>query len=284
MTLGSSPGGVYNPDVVEHRHLPDAEKLSILAALILLAYALARFINVPVNDIEIQLPGMFINFQLNVRTIVAFLVAGITAAGADWLLKSHPRIEGHHTIEHWILPGITAWVIGLPIFQLPPGLSWWLWFFIGGTLLILVMVAEYITIDPDDIRQPIAAAGLTAVAYALLLVLSITVKDAGVRLYMLLSAVVLAVGAISLRTLHLRLHGRWAFLFSLVIVIIVAQITAAIHYLPISPVSFGLILMGLAYGLTGVIANLANGVSLNRAVVEPGSVFIIILITVIWLR
>lgn len=282
--LGSSLRDVYNPGVVEHRHLPDAEKLSILAALILLAYALARFINVPVNEVEIQLPGVMINFQLNVRTIVAFLVAGITAAGSDWLLRLHPRIEGQRTIEHWILPGVTAWVIGLPIFQLPAGLSWWLWFIIGGSLLILVMVAEYITIDPEDIRQPIATSGLTAVAYALFLVLAITVKDAGARLFMLLSAFVLAIGAISLRTLHLRLHGRWAFLYSLVIVIIVAQITSAIYYLPISAVSFGLILMGLAYGLTGVIANLVNGLPLKRAVLEPGSIFIIILFTVLWLR
>jgi len=275
---------VYNPGVLEHRHLPDAEKLSILAALILLAYALARFISIPVNEIEIQLPGVLISFQLNVRTVVALLVAGITAAGSDWLLRQHPRIEGHRTIEHWILPGVTAWVIGLPIFQLPLGLSWWLWFFIGGTLLISVMVAEYITIDPDDIRQPIATSGLTAVAYALFLVLMITVKDAGARLFMLLSALILAIGAISLRTLHLRLHGRWAFLYSLVIVVIVAQITSAIYYLPMSSVSFGLILMGLTYGLTGLIANLANGLTLRRALVEPGSVFIIVLFTVLWLR
>ena len=114
---------MYNPGVLEHRHLPDAEKLSILAALILLAYALARFISIPVNEIEIQLPGVLISFQLNVRTVVALLVAGITAAGSDWLLRQHPRIEGHRTIEHWILPGVTAWVIGLPIFQLPFGLS-----------------------------------------------------------------------------------------------------------------------------------------------------------------
>ena len=275
---------MYNPGVLEHRHLPDAEKLSILAALILLAYALARFISIPVNEIEIQLPGVLISFQLNVRTVVALLVAGITAAGSDWLLRQHPRIEGHRTIEHWILPGVTAWVIGLPIFQLPLGLSWWLWFFIGGTLLISVMVAEYITIDPDDIRQPIATSGLTAVAYALFLVLMITVKDAGARLFMLLSALILAIGAISLRTLHLRLHGRWAFLYSLVIVVIVAQITSAIYYLPMSSVSFGLILMGLTYGLTGVIVNLANGLTLRRALVEPGSVFIIVLFTVLWLR
>ena len=146
------------------------------------------------------------------------------------------------------------------------------------------MVAEYITIDPDDIRQPIATSGLTAVAYALFLVLMITVKDAGARLFMLLSALILVIGAISLRTLHLRLHGRWAFLYSLVIVVIVAQITSAIYYLPMSSVSFGLILMGLTYGLTGLIANLANGLTLRRALVEPGSVFIIVLFTVLWLR
>jgi len=275
---------VYNPFVLEHRHLPEAEKLSILAALILLAYVLARFISVPVNDVGLTLPGLYINFQFSFRTIIAFLVAGLTAAGSDWLLHQHPRGGGNRTIEHWILPSITAWVIGLPIYQLPLGLSWWLWFIIGGALLILVLVAEYITMDPDDLRQPVATSGLTAVAYALFLVLAITMKDAGVRLFLFLPAIAIAGGAISLRTLHLRLHGRWAFMHALMIVIIVSQFASVLYYFPITSVSFSLILVGLAFGLTGFVANLANNVSVRRSLAEPVFVFVILIITAAWLR
>jgi len=270
--------------VIAHRTLPDANKLSVLASIILLAYALARFVNIPATDVELSLPGVLINFQLNIRTIVAFLVAGITASGADWLIRQHPRLQSRWTVQHWILPAVTAWVIGLPVFQLPLGYLWWLWFIVGGGLLMMVLVAEYITIDPEDTRQPMATAGLTAVAYALFLILSITLREAGVRLFLIVPALTMAGGAISLRTLHLRLYGRWALLQSGLITLILSQWTSALYYLPISPISFSLILAGVAYGLTGFMANLALGISVRRSILEPGVIFLLFLFTSIVIR
>jgi hypothetical protein len=98
--------------VLKHRHLPDPERLSILAATILLAYALARFIDLPGREIAVQLPGIYLSIQINIKTIVALLVAGLTATGADWLLRDHPAIGKARSFEHWLLPALTAWVIG----------------------------------------------------------------------------------------------------------------------------------------------------------------------------
>ena len=263
--------------------MPDANRLSVLSAVILLAYALARLVDIPVRDIEFQLPGIYLATEINVRTIIALLVAGLAATGADWLLRGHPSIGNHKTFEHWILPALTAYVIGLPIYQLALGLQWWLGFAIGGALLMLVLVAEYISLDPDDVRQPAAALGLTAVSFALYLTLAIVLRYSGLRLFLTLPALTLAAGLVSLRTLHLRLHGHWAWIESATVTLICAQIAASLHYLPISPVAYGLLLLGPAYAVTSLIANLAEGKTLRQSLIEPAIVLIIVLGTALWI-
>src|SRR5512139_539156 len=110
--------------MVRSGHLPDADRLSVLAAIILLAYALTRFIQLPSREVGIQLPGFYLAVDLNIRAIVTLLIGGLTASGADLLYKTHPGLKGKKTFENWLLPGLTAWVIGVPLYQLPLGPQW----------------------------------------------------------------------------------------------------------------------------------------------------------------
>ena len=188
-------------------HLPDLNRLSVLAAAILLAYALGRFADLPAKVVEFQILGLYLPLELSTHTIIAFLVAGLTASGADWLLRGHPNLEGKNAVEHWLLPALTAWVIGFPLFQLPLGLLWWAGFLFGAILLLLVLVAEYIVADPGDVRQPAAAAGLIVLSYALYLILAISIRHSGIRLIFVIPPLALASWLASLRTLNLRLRG-----------------------------------------------------------------------------
>jgi hypothetical protein len=270
----------------QNRHLPDADRLSVLAAIILLAYVLARFVDLPTRDLVIQLPGLFISIPINMRTAVAFLAAGLMASGADWLLRDHPAsrygtLRGN-TFQHWILPALTAWVIGIPLFQLPMGLLWWAVFAVGGILLILVLIAEYIILDPTDTRHALAAAGLTAVSFTLYLILAIVLRSAGARLFWTLPALMLAAGLVSLRTLHLRL-GQWKLFEATMIALVVGQIAAALHYWPLSPVPFGLAVLGPAYALTSLVAGLAEGETLRQAALEPVLVLLVAWLGALWI-
>jgi hypothetical protein len=67
-------------EVQRSAYLPDAERLSILSATILLAYALSQFVDLPGRQIAVQLPGIYLEAQVDVQTLVALLVAGLTAA------------------------------------------------------------------------------------------------------------------------------------------------------------------------------------------------------------
>ena len=264
-------------------YLPDADRLSILSAVILLAYAASRFVDLPPREYDLQLPGLYLAVELNIYTIVALMVAGLTATGADLLLRNHPALGEKRTVEHWLLPALTAWTLGIPLNQLPVGPQWLISFAVGGGLLMLVMVAEYIAVDPEDERYPLASAALTAVSYALFLLLTITLQSAGFRLFLILPSLLVAAGLVSLRTLHLRLNGRWLYLPTIVIVLILAGIISALHYWPLSPITYGLLILGPAYSLTSLIGALFEGQPPNRAMVEPAVVLLAVWGTAIWI-
>jgi hypothetical protein len=150
--------------------------------------------------------------------------------------------------------------------------------------LILVVVAEYITVDQDDRYYTAAAVGLFAISFALFLTLVIMLRITATRLLMILPVVILASGLVSLRTLHLRIHAEWQYTSALVIAFIVAQLAAALHYWPVSPVAYGLALLAPAYSLTNFLANIAEGQTPRRAVTEPALVLGLIWGIAIWMR
>jgi hypothetical protein len=116
------------------------------------------------------------------------------------------------------------------------------------------------------------------------LILAIAVRDIGLRLFWIIPMLAFAGGTIALRTLHLRLHGLWSWFHALIIALVLSQIAAALYYLPASPVAFGLVLLGVVYGLTGMFANLAEGRPVRRAVLEPAIILSIVIFTALWLN
>ena len=256
----------------------------MLAAVILLAYALASIIGLPERSYALQLPGVYFEIEINIRTIITLLVAALTASGAEWLVREHPSQKHRSTFEHWLLPALTAWAIGVPLLHGTFGVFWIAGVFLGGGALILVLVAEYIVVDPEDQRYAPAAIGLTATSFALYLILAISLRYSQFRLFILLPALTLANGLVSLRVLHLRLRGQWAWLQTGVMVLIMAQLTTALHYLPGSPITFGLLLLGPVYALTSLIGGYAEGKPWQKVIAEPLVVLVLITGLAIWLR
>lgn len=85
------------------------------------------------------------------------LIAGaIAATGADWMLRDHPLISTHATMPHLILPAISAGALGFPLGLLEISIEWWIIMGLGSLLIILIMIAEYISLDSKDSRYPLA--------------------------------------------------------------------------------------------------------------------------------
>lgn len=264
--------------------MPVTERISVLAATILFAYILSRYIDLPERILELQLPGLYLAAQLNTKTVVTLLVAGLTATGADWLLRAHPKQKGQSTVEHWLLPTLTAWVSGTLLFNLESGLQWWLGFVLAGIVLMLVLMAEYIVLDPEDSRHPQASIGLTALSFALFLALAINLHATNVRLFLLLPALTISAGLVSLRTLHLRLRGKWTIWQSATIALIGGQFAAALHYLPITSIAFGMALIGPIYAMISYSANSIEQIPLRQALIEPLLSILLFWGIAVWVR
>jgi hypothetical protein len=252
-----------------NRYLPNINRISVLTAIVLLALALTRLLSVASYQLGFQAFGRILRFDMDLRVIIVLLASGLTATGMDWLLRGHPLMKGKNTMEHWLLPMLTALVVGTPLYLLPSDTLWWLGFGIGGLLLVLVFWAEYVVVSPGDTNYPIAMVVLTVLSFALYLIMALALRYAGGRLLLLAPLFFAGTFLVSLRTLRLRLRGRWEITWSLGIALVGIQLAAALHYWKMTPVQYGMFLLGILYALTSLAASLLEGMPLRRAVAEP---------------
>lgn len=196
----------------------------------------------------------------------------------DWILFDHPHRKDQYLLPHLILPALTAGAIGFPLGLLKPGVAWWIILGLGSLLVVLVLLSEYISLEPTDIRYPLALMVLSGTSYSLLLILSIALRSAGIRLYLLLFLLPVIYAFFSLRILNFRLGGRWRFEWSAVITLVVTQILIALYYWPLSPVRFGLLLLGPAYAMIGIAASLEENPDPRNVYLEP-----LIVMAILWI-
>ena len=252
------------------RYLPASNQVGVLTATVLLSYALTHLARGPGFTLAMQLPGFYLAFSLTLATAMTLMAAGLTASGMDWLLHGHPALQGRRTIEHWLLPALTASIIGVLLDILPAGPPWWIGFVAGAVILIAVLVAEYVAVDPGAPLYALASAGLTALSYALFLLFLIALRLGGARLFLMVPAIFLAAALVALRTLHLRLSGRWEYPWAFGIGLVCAQLAAGLHYWPLSSLQYGLFVLGPVYALTALASALAEDIPVRSALAEPG--------------
>ena len=262
--------------------LPDLNRVSVLTATILLAYALARFLVIPVWEISFDLLGVYFELALDLQSVMVLMAAALTVAGADWLYFDHPALHGRSRVPFGVLPALTALVLGVVLNQMPFNANWWLGLFGGGAALSLVLAGEYLSINIEDVRHPLAGALLIAAAFALFLALGTSLVTAGLRLYVLAPAVFLEAFMVSLRVLHLRLQGEWAVYDALVIAFVVGQLAAGLHYWAVSPIDFALLLVGPTYALNSLFVTWVEERSLRQSWWEPSLALVLTLLAVLW--
>ncbi|MFZ5881493.1 MAG: hypothetical protein ACOY0R_19165 [Chloroflexota bacterium] len=248
---------------------PDASRISVLTAAVLLVFSLTRILPAPEYTVSLQLPGFYLAIPLTLNLGLTLLATLLTASGMDWVLRSHPGLRGRSSVEHWLLPTLTTLVVGATLTLVPDLAAWWMGMFISALLLLLVFLAEYIVVGPADSRYALARAGLTALAYALFLILAVFLRLAGARLFVLAPALFVGAGLIALRILYLDGANRWDFPWASGIGLVCAQLGAGLHYWPMTSLQMALALTGALYALTTLSVNVADGLPPRRASVGP---------------
>jgi hypothetical protein len=257
--------------------MPSPDRMGMLIASVLLAFALSRLIETPRLILSLDLPGFYFAFPLTLSSVMTLFAAGLTAAGMDWLIRDHPSFAKKSSGENIMLPTLTTFVLGASLSLIFESPTWWVGFLFGAILLGVVFTAEYVTINPSASMYAVSRAALTALAYALFLILITSLRYSGVRLFLLVPAVFIVASLISLRILHLDGTDRWDFPWAIGIGIVCAQIGAGLHYWVLNPVQFGLALTGPLYALTVLSASLTEEIPLRTAIISP-----IIIVLVSW--
>lgn len=259
-------------------HLPDLNRLSITVSTILLAYTLTHFVSIPSQDLELTLLGIFFNLRINYSTLVSILVAGLTASGSAWLLQDHPaREKSENTMIHWLLPSLTSLVLMLAVNQLPFNATWWIATAASGLGLILVLLAEYVVFDPTNRFFIPAEMGITALSIVLFLILAISLHSAETRLFYKVPVLSAAALLVYLRVVHLRQKGVWALNQGSVPFLLIGELAAGLHYLPVGPIGFGIALAGPLYALIEISEDLPAGEKqFNlKMIIWPGMIFLL---------
>jgi len=262
--------------------LPDRDRLSVVTATLVVALLSGYFIHLPGREIVLQWSWLVLPVRITVANLLAVLIAALTVAGTDWVLSDHPSLGERRTVSHWLLPALTAWVLEVLLQHLPLGVLWWSALFLGLALWLLVLIAEYIVIDGSDMRYPLAATGLTGLGFLLFFLLAVTVRSSGWRMLFTAPMLGLAGGVVALRTFNLQLHGVWRPVEAVFMMVIVAQLAAAFHNLPIPPVAFGLILTASAYAATVYLGHLMEEQPPLQALWEPVVAFVLLMLLLPW--
>jgi hypothetical protein len=248
---------------------PNADRLGIVSATVLLAFAMTRVLPAPEFTVTMQLPGFYFALPLSIGTAITVLAAGLTASGMRWLLSDHPSLTSRSTRQHWLLPTLTTLVTGIALTTLPTVSAWWTGFGVSAVIVLLVFIAEYVVVEPAAPNYAAARAGLTALSYALFLILAIALRLAGSRLVLLVPAIFLAAGLIALRILRLDGTDRWDYPWATGISLVCTQLAAGLHYWPMTPLQFGLALTGPLYALTSFSSHITDGTPVRSATMEP---------------
>jgi hypothetical protein len=256
----------------QNRYMPNPDRIGMVTSTVLLAMVLTRISPTPEFNFELQLPGFLLAFPFNLRTLMSILTACLTAAGMDWLLRGHPSLHKRATFQWWFLPTLTTFVISIALSILPNNHTWWIGFLVSGILLFLAFLAEYIAVDPDAPYYTVSMVGLGSISYTLFFVLTVALRASELRLFLIAPAVFLAASLASLRILHLRLSGRWEYAWAVGIGLVSIQLTASLYYWPLSPIQFGLLLLGPLYGIVNLAINVGESVPARRAALEPAIV------------
>jgi len=236
----------------------DIRHLNILSATILLVNAVSRFVNIPSRGFRLTVLNVQWAVEINGRFPFMLLLALLVVVGSEYIFRSHPilsepQAKKYSTVRHWILPGMAALGGSAAMNLFPSGPRWWLGLTAVTGLMILSVVGEYFVMDRKDVRHDLAAVGLNILGLTLLAIVLSALHASEVRLAFAIPLIGLMVSAIALRLLDLSDSLVPAIrYYALGIGLLVSELALPLFFLPISSVTFGLLLTLATHTAVGV--------------------------------
>ena len=255
------------------------DRANVLATLLVLGLILASFLQFSAWTRDLTVLGSPLTISISQTVMMAALLIGITCSGTETIVRSHPavrRIQAHYSFVTWTLPALTTLLVTVLLPQISGQVYRIAAYVIAGLLLILVISAEYYTLDPTDKRYVAARLSLNAWAYVLALGVFVLVYSAKARSLLSATGITVVSTLLALELLRGagRSFGRTA-LYALIAGLCTGEIIWAMNYWRIGGLTGGLILLLGFYVVTGLANQQLQGKLTRRVLVEYGVVALV---------
>jgi hypothetical protein len=252
--------------------IPGRQRLSVFIGLIMLCLVLTQFIQLPTRTFAVNIFGSELGVDLSADWLMAILLASLACTGTDALVRTHPRAQElglSYTFVYWILPGLLGLAAARLLSQAPTRLLWVAGLAATGLLFVVLLTAEYTTVDPLAPVYPQARLFLNVIAYALAFVVFILIYQTRGRSLVTATALLVASFALALDLLWSAgaEPGHTTMLAS-VVGLILGESSWAMNYWQISTWSAGIVLMLIFYVMTGLASQHLQGKLSRRVLAE----------------
>lgn len=262
------------------------DRISVTTWVLVFGFALSLIVQIPTTVIRFRAFGTPTEVEFTSTMVMAILLAIAASAGAESLIRLHPKRQANRlglTWAYWALPAAMSIITVVLLPSLPTRLLQGLVILIAGALLAVAFFSLYATVEPGQPGFRRARLWLDALAYGVALLLFLFVYQARTR--SLLSGTLIALTATLLAVELLRTSSnetRRVLIYSAVIGLLLGEMTWALNYWPLLPGLTGGLLLLLAFYLAiGIALQSLQGRLTRRVMIEFGvfAMIAVILIT-----
>ena len=252
------------------------DRLGITVSVVVLGLLVSTFVPLPSQGIVLVLFGSELALRLSGAMQVGLILVPLVCAGVDSAMRANPRSRSQppaHRVALWMLPALVVIVSSIVLGHL----AWWGHglAFIGltGLVLAVVMVLQRRTATPGDESNRVARVGLNAVAFAVGLILFVTLYGSRLRSILSSMGVLLVSGMLALELLGtVRGTIGYTWLYVGITGVLMGELAWALSYCSLEPAIGGGFLLLAFYTLTGLMQQHLRGRLSKRVIVEFGAV------------
>ncbi|MFN3335041.1 MAG: hypothetical protein ACK47M_21275 [Caldilinea sp.] len=261
------------------------DRISVVTWVLVFGFVLSLLLRLPTTIISFRALGSPTEVELTATTLMAFVLAIVASAGAEGLIRLHPKRQANRlglTWAYWALPAAMSIVTVVLLPSIPTRLFQAVVILVAGVLLMIAFYSLYATVEPGQPGFRRARFWLDALAYGVALLLFLFVYQARTR--SLLSGTLIAFTASLLAVELLRNstnETRTVLMYSAVVGLLLGEMTWALNYWPLLPGLTGGMLLLLGFYLAVGIALQGLQGRLTKRIMIEFAAFAVIAVTLI---
>lgn len=263
------------------------ERISVVTWILVFGFGLSLLVRLPTTVVSFGALGSPMSIEFSATTLTAMALAVVAAAGTESIIRLHPLRHANRlgfTWTYWALPAALSIITVVLLPQITTQLLQVVVMLLAGALLAGAFFGLYATVEPGQVGFRRARLWLDALAYGSALLLFLFIYQSRTRslfsgTIVTLTAILLAIELLRTSTDYMRL----VLVYSVVVGVILGEITWALNYWPLLPgLTGGLLLLLSFYLAVGIALQGLQGRLTRRVLAEFAFFGVVALILIIF--